>query len=254
MSRLVFVVILLASPALTRAQDVALWEAKRDISNAKEQIEKVVVFCEACEASGKIEERPCPHCQGHGVLLKCEAERIKHRDHLERRAKRAGASADRYAEFDAGNRLAGYEKEIEPQALEMLVAYVGYVKMCRRHEEIVKEDGEFAGEIADTIKQLDGLIDRHARRLRLRSLRMLYEEDPVGKVGIFKLYGIRKPVRIDGQELEHLKLRTLKGCSILIRKSEAKERKGYLLAEIVGKDTYKTDDGQSITAIMLRPW
>ena len=61
-------------------------------------------------------------------------------------------------------------------------------------------------------------------------------------------------MRINGQEVELLKLRTLKERSILIKSKGAKQRNGFMVAEIVGKDTYQTDDGKEMPGILLQAY
>jgi hypothetical protein len=143
---------------------------------------------------------------------------------------------------------------VEPEALKMLEAYVGFAKAYQKHKETIKEDQEFARKVEVAMERLDALVDRHGPRLALPSLQMLYEDDPVGKVGAFKLYGKKAKLRIDGKDVEQLEIRTLKDLSILIISGGAKKRKGFLLAEIVGKGTYKTDDGQEIRGILLQAY
>ena len=234
------VMVLFLAPVLCQAQDVTIRDAKKDLSAAKKEIEKVVVF--------RSEEK------GGGAFLKSEYKTLRHRRHLESKAEKKGVSKDEAERFDMANLLEKYDEQIEPEAFEMLVAYVGYVKEYRRHQELIKENEPFAEKAGRIVKELDTLIDRHGRRLCIPSLKLLYEDDPVGKVGTFNLPGVGKTVRIDGREVELLKLRTLKDYSVLIRKDSAKKRTGFLLAEIVGKDTYRTDDGTEMRGILLQAY
>ena len=233
-------VILLLAPVLCRAQDTTIADAKKALSAAKEELEKVVVFR--------------PEEEGGGALLKSEYKALQHRQRLERKAEKKGVSKDKAVQFDMANRLEKYAQQIEPEAFEMLVAYVGFVKVYREHEALIKESESVASKAGKIIEELDTLIDRHGRALRMESLKLLYQVDPVGKVGAFDLYGVRQTVRIDGKEVELLKLRTLKEQSVLIMKNAAKKRSGFTVAEIVGKDTYKTDDGKEISGILLQAY
>ena len=233
-------VILLLTPVLCRAQDTTITEAKRGLSAAKEELEKVVVF------------RPAE--EGGGAFLKSEYQTLEHRQHLERKAEKKGVSKEKAAQFDMANRLEKYVEQIKPEAFEMLVAYVGFVRVYREYEAVIKEDEAVAPKVRKIIEELDTLIARHGRSLRIESLKLLYQDDPVGKVGAFDLHGVRETVRIDGKEVELLKLRTLKDRSVLIMKDAAKERSGFIVAEIVGKDTYKTDDGKEIPGILLQTY
>lgn len=240
MARTVPLVFLLLSTAVCWAQETTIEDAKKDLSAAKETLEKVVVFRAEHE--------------GGGAFLKSEYKTLKHRQNLERRAQNKGVSKDDADQFDIANRLEKYGEQIEPEAFEMLVAYVGFVKVYRKHEPLIKENESVAQKAGKIIEQLDVLIDRHGRTLRVASLRLLYEDEPVGKVGAFNLPGPRQKVQIDGKELELLRLRTLKEHAVLIKSAGAKPRKGFILAEIVGKDTYKADDGQEIAAILLQAY
>ena len=240
MTRIVALVLLLLAPAACQAQEITIRDTKKALSAAKEELEKVVVF------------RP-PH-EGGGAFLMSEYKRLEHRQHLERKAEKAGVSKDEAARFDLANRLEKYGEQIEPEAFEMLVAYVGFVKVYREHEALIKENESVAQKAGKIIEELDVLIDRHGRALRIASLKLLYEDDPAGKVGAFNLPGVRNKVRIDGQEVELLKLRTLEKRSILIKSDGAKQRNGFMVAEIVGKDTYKTDDGKEIPGILLQAY
>ena len=231
---------LLLSTAAGWAQETTIDDAKKSLSAAKETLEKVVVFRAEHE--------------GGGAFLKSEYKTLKHRQNLERRAEKKGASKDEADQFDIANRLEKYGQQIEPEAFEMLVAYVGFVKVYQRHEALIKENESVAQKAGKIIEELDVLIDRHGPTLRVASLKLLYADEPVGKVGTFNLPGPRQNVQIDGKDLELLRLRTLKEHAALIKSAGAKPRKGFILAEIVGKDTYKTDDGQEIAAILLQAY
>lgn len=247
-------IVWLAAAALCQAQEVTFREAKNEIRAAREKVTEVVTFCSRCELTGKLDGKECPYCGGFGATLKSEGEMIRHRTHLKGRAVRAGAEPEEHAQFDVAKRLAAFEGKLEPETLELLPAYVGYVKAYEKHKAVVKEDEKLVQRIAREIELLDEIVDRYGARLRVQSLRLLYENDPVGKVGAFRFYGKTADVKIDGQPAERIELRTLKDRAILLLKTEAKQREGFVLGEIVGKDTYQTDDGKSIKAIMIRPW
>lgn len=254
MTRWCCLVAVLLAGDLCQAQEITLTDARKDIAEARETLEKVVNFCSRCDATGSIRGQECPACLGQPVTLKAEGKLNRHKRQLQERAEQAGVPSARYAEFDLAHRLPKYEEELEPQTIQMLEAYVGYLKACRKHAELVKTDESLQEDTTKTIEQLDELIDRHGSQVTLRSFKMLYEDDPVGKVGAFKLYGKTGEVRVNGQDAERYQMRTLKDWAILVVKAEARRRRGYIVAEIVGKQTYKTEDGQSIKAIMLRPW
>lgn len=233
-------VVLLSAQSLCEAQQATITTVKRELSAAKRELEKSVIFR--------------PEHEGAGAFLKSEYRAIEHRQHLERKAEEKGVPRDQAAQFDIAGRLEKYAEQIEPEAFEMLGAYVGFVKVYREHAELIKENESVAEKVAKMIEELDALIDRHGCSLRIPSLKLLYEEDPVGKFGAFDLHGVKKTVHIDGKEVEVLKLRTLKEQSVLIRKDGAKQRDGFIVAEIVGKDTYKTDDGREIAGFLLQAY
>jgi hypothetical protein len=247
-------ILLLAVASVGRADEITLNYAKKGLTAAMAEVRKVVTFCEDCQATGKIEDKSCAKCRGQGAILKAEEKLLDHKAYLETRAEQAGVARDRYTEFDIAHRLDKYEKEIQPEALKMLVAYVGFAKAYQKHKEAMKEDEEFAQKVEQAMERLDALVDRHGPRLGLPSLQMLYEDEPAGKVGAFKLYGRKEKLRIDGQDVERLEIRTLKEHSILIIQGAAKKRKGFLLAEITGKGTYKTEDGKEIRGILLQAY
>jgi hypothetical protein len=234
------VVVLLLSSFHCWAQDTTLADAKKDLSAAKDKLEKAVVFREEAE--------------GGGAFLKSEYQALEHRQHLERKAERKGLSKDEAAQFDIANRLEKYSEQTESEAFEMLAAYVGFVKVYREYEAVIKDNPAVADKVGKIIAELDTLIDRHGRALRIKSLKLLYEEDPVGKVGAFDLHGVKRTVRIDGKDVEVLKLRTLKERSVLIMRDAAKQRDGFIVAEIVGKDTYTTEAGDEILGILLQAY
>jgi hypothetical protein len=233
-------VILLSAPAVGQAQELTIDHAKRDLTAAKEELEKVVVFR--------------PTAEGGGAFLKSEHLAREHRAHLEQKAEQKGVAKNQAAQFDLANRLERYEGQIEPEAFQMLVAYVGFVKVARQHETVIQENETVATKVEEIIEELDTLIGRHGRALRIESLKLLYRDDAVGKVGTFDLHGTRESVLIDGEAVELLKLRTLKERSVLIRKDGAKQRSGFIVAEILGKDTYRTDDGREIPGILLQAY
>lgn len=239
---------------LCRADEITLSYAKSEITAAKKELDEAVTFCAHCKATGSIEGTACTACDGQGAVLKSEAKLISHRVYLRSRAERAGVPPDRYAEFDIAQRLEKLEKDVEPEALKMLAAYVDFAKAYQKHKEVIKEDEEFAQKVEKAMERLDALVDRHGPRLSVPSMRMLYEDEPVGKVGAFKLYGKKEKLRIDGKNVERLEIRTLKEHSILIMEGEAKKRKGFLLAEIIGKGTYHTDDGKEIQGILMQAY
>ncbi len=240
MRRTIQLVILLLTTIPCLAQEATITDAKRELSAAKDELEKVVVF------------RPTE--EGGGAFLKSEYKALKHQRHLERKAEKQGVSKDQAAQFDIADRLKRYSEQIEPEAFEMLAAYVGFVKVYREYEALIKDNEAAAGKVGKIIEELDALIDRHGRALRIPSLKLLYKDDPVGKFGTFDLHGVRETVLIDGKPVELLKLRTLKNRSVLIMKDAAKKRAGFIVAEIMGKDTYETDHGKRIAGILLQAY
>ena len=254
MTRFVTLSALLALAAPCLSQETTINDAKRGLAKAKEAVDEGVAFCVWCNASGKLEGKKCEHCTGLGAMLKQERKYIEQKRELESTAVAKGRSASEFAEFDIAHRLDAYEKKYDEQAFEALAAYVGYLKVCREYADLIKEDEAVAAETKKMVDAMDLVADRYGLRLRLDSLKLLYEDDPAGKVGTFVLYGKKGVVKIDGQDADRYQLRTLKNHDVLIRTDGAKQRKGYLLAEIVGKDTYTTDDGKEIKAILLQAY
>jgi len=248
----IFCLLLLPAAGVCLANNDALWDAKHDIVEAKKELNKIVTFCRECDASGKLDGKTCRFCDGLGLMLKAEEKVVEHRFDLKEKAERLGISKDRYAELDVAKRLDSFKKEIEPEAFKMLTAYVGYMKAYQKHEETLKQDEKFAKKAAKVVTDMDRLIDRHATKLKLDSLKLLREEDPAGKVGVFRFLKRGTKVRIDGKEYERLELRTLKDTAILINRTDAKRHKGLIVAEIIGKDTYKTEAGQEIQGILMQ--
>lgn len=240
--------------AICLAQEVTLLDARNDLDRAKEELKKVVTMCRRCQGTGVLEQKPCPYCAGRGVMLEAEARLVTQRIHLEEVAEQKGVSKDKYAEFDIADRLPKYQKEIEPQAFEFFKAYVGYVNTYRKYQDLIDKDDSLRQAVEDIIAKLDKLIERHGPGLVVQSFAWLYEEDPVGKVGCFKLYGKTGVVRIDGQPYERFEMRTLKTHAVLVNTSQAKARKGFTFAEITGKGTYRTEDGKELQAILLRAY
>lgn len=248
-----YVAFLMAAP-LCPAQEIALRDAKKEITAAMEEVKKVASFCRQCKATGAVEGKTCPRCQGRRAMLKSEERLLTHRAQLELKAEKAGLPKDKYADFDMADRLTKYDQKIEPEALELFTAYVGFVKACDKHKDLVSQDERFARLIKQTTERLDRLIDRHGPRLVIRSMTMLYEDDPVGKVGAFRLYGKKGKVRIGGKDVEWLQMRTFKQHSILLIRSGAKQRSGFVLAEIIAKGTHQTDDGKEIQGILMQAY
>ncbi|MFQ5807166.1 MAG: hypothetical protein ACE5I3_12025 [Phycisphaerae bacterium] len=236
------------------AQEFTLTDAKRELTAARAEVKKVVTFCPYCKTAGTIEGEVCIHCKGQGVILKSEQKLISHKAYLQNRAEQAGLPRDKYAEFDIAKRLEKFEQDIEPEAFKMLAAYVGYVKTYRKNRQLIKEDEKFARKAERVIEQLDALIERHGRRLRIPSMRLLYEDEPAGKVGAFNLYGKKGQLQIDGKDVEWLEMRTLKEYSILVVTGEAKKRAGFIVAEIIGKQTYRTEGGKKIKGILMQAY
>ena len=222
------------------AQETTVRDAKRALSNAKEELEKSVYFRKQDE--------------GGGAFLISEHKRIEHQVALEKKAEEKGLAKTEAVKFDYGKRLEKYEEQIEPEAFQMLIAYVGFVKACRKYEPQIKADEEFAEVVGTMRKDLDALIERHGRRLLIASLKLLYQDDPVSQVGAFNLRGKSETVRIDGREYELLKRQSVKERAILLNREGAVIRKGFLIAEIVGRETYRTEDGKSIDAFMLQAY
>ena len=249
----IFVAALVVSTAC-QAQEVTLADARKEVKAAREKLEEVVTFCRHCRETGKLKGEECVACLGQPVTLKSEGKLNSHKHGLEARAERAGLEASHYAEFDVAARLSKLEEQLEPEAAEMLAAYVGYLKACQKYEALIAGNQRLTRVTERTIRQVGELVDRHGSRLVLRSLKMLYEDDPTGKVGAFNLYGKRGEVRVDGQDMEWLEMRTLKGWAILVIKADVKPRRGYVVAEIVSKGACETEDGNRMKAIVLRPW
>jgi RecJ-like exonuclease len=74
MRMIAFWIPLFAAISVGRADEIALNYAKSELTAAMAKVRKVVTFCENCQATGKIEDRTCPHCNGQGALLKTEDE------------------------------------------------------------------------------------------------------------------------------------------------------------------------------------
>lgn len=246
--------VLLTSVAICSAQEPTIHDAKRELTAARAALKKVVTFCEACRETGKLEGAECPFCAGQGATLVSEAKLAAHKHGLELKAERLGAPRSKYADYDVGNRLEGFQKDIEPEAFKMFVAYVAYLKVFREYETLLEQDQRFKDKAARVVEQLDALVARHGPHLKIQSLRLLYEDDPVGKVGAFHFPGRRTVVRIDGKDVERVELRTLDQGCVLLRKDAAKPRDGFVLAEIVGKGAYETEDGQQITGILMQAY
>jgi|GEM_PF-6938957 len=233
-------IILAFIPVASHAQETTVDDAKKALSRAKDALEEFVVF--------RAQE------DGGGAFLKSEHDRAEHLRELEKRAVRAGDARENAAKYDLAKRLQTYPEKYTEEAFQAFVAYVGFVKTYREFEEHVKQDETFNEKAARIIDELDVLIDRHGRGLRVASLRLLYEDESVGKVGAFNLRGKRRTVKIDGETADLYRLRTLKGTAVLLKQENAKERKRFILAEIVGKGAYTTDAGEKIQAFLLQAY
>ena len=248
-----FTMLCLICPA-SFTQEPTLIDVNRELDAARDELKKVVTMCRSCRGSGQIEGQACPQCDGRGAMLKSEAKLLAQRAQLEQTAEQKGVSKDTYADFDIAGRLTKYNEQMEPEAFALLKGYVGYVKVCRKYKDLIDQDEKLARQTAESVEHLDKLIDRHARHLTIRSLEMLYEDDPTGKVGAFRFYGTKGVVRIAGEEYSRIQMRTLKTHDILLNRSRAKPRAGFVLAEIVGKGTYQSDDGKSISGVLLQAY
>lgn len=254
MIRWVSLISILTATATCAAQQTTLVDARRDLAAARKPLDKLVVFCEWCDGTGRLAGHACPHCDGLGTMLQAEYKAIQHRHELEDMARRKGLPTSQYARFDIAHRQKKYRQQLEPQALKLLPAYVEYLKVCREYDQLVQSNEQLKKKTAKTVAGLDHLVDRYGRRLRLKSLQMLYAKDPAGKVGTFVFYGKPERVRLDGDPVEVYHLRTLKEHVVLLDRKDARPRKGFVLAEIVGKDTYKTDDGKELSGILLHAY
>ncbi len=254
MVRLLSLATILACAGLSVAQETTLVDARRDLAEVRKAIDKLVVFCEWCHGTGKLEDHACPHCDGLGTMLEAEFKAIQHRRELEETARRKGVPASQYARFDIAHRQEKFKQQFEPQALDVLPAYVAYLKVYHKYAKLIETNTRLKNKTGETIAGLDRLVERYGRRLRLKSLQQLYADDPTGKVGTFVFYGHPEKVTIDREPVEVYRLRTLKKYAILLKRTGARPRKGFVLAEIVGKDTYKTDGGKELAGILLQAY
>jgi len=247
-------VVLALGGSVCRAQDDALWEARKELTAAKENVEKVVTFCRHCKASGRLEEKECGWCDGLGVMLKCEEKMVEHRHELQLKAERLGGKREDYARYDLANWLEKLQRDIAPETLKLLPEYVAYLKTYRKYEETIRQDERFAADAALLKERLEALIERHGRRVTQTCMQWLYDEQPAGKVGAFNLYGKVKDVRIDGRQAGLFELRTLKGQPVLLLTDQARQWPGFVVGEIVGPGTYRTDDGEEIRGVLIRAY
>ena len=222
------------------AQETTIVDAKRALSAAKKDLEKeLVIFSKE---------------RGGGAYLKSEYDRMFQERQLERKAERLGDSKENAEKYDIANRLETYKEKYNEEAFKAFVPLVAFIKTCRQYEEFIKQDTAFQEKVDQLTGDLDDLLDRHAPHMLQDSLKFLYLDDPKGKIGTFKLPSPSKTVTINGEQIEVIELVTLKDQSILLNKNKAKERKDYVFAEIVGKEEYKTDDGETITGILLKAY
>jgi hypothetical protein len=247
-----YIVAYLAASCL--AQEATLIDARRELGEARDELKKVVTMCRHCRGAGRVEQTACAACEGRGAMLKSEALLLAHREQLKGMAERKGAAREDYNQFDVADRLTKYDDKLEPEGLELLPAYVRYVKIQRKYKDVLGADERLLKQTQETVKNLDRLIDRHGERLVVRSMALLYEDDSAGKVGAFKLYGRKGKARIGGEDVELLQMRTLKEHTIILARGESTRRKGLVLAEIVGKGEYETEDGRKVMGILLQAY
>lgn len=257
------------------AQETTIVDVKRDLAQAREKLDQVVVFCDWCDGAGKLDGKKCSHCEGLGAMLIPESKHLAHKRSLEKQAVRKGRPKSDYAAFDIADRLTAFEKQYDEEAFKALAAYVDYLKVCRQYADLIKADEKVSADTRRVIDGMERIVARYGRRLRVASMKMLYEQhasekdstgdssgyssgyssgDSSPEVGTFVLYGKKGVVKIDGQEAELYRIRTLKDCAILVKTAGAAKRKGFLLAEIIGKDTYTTDAGKEIKAILMQAY
>lgn len=222
------------------AQETTVLDAKRVMSVAKDELQKNVIFH--------------PQDRGGGAFLKSEYARLFQEEQLERKAERLGDSKENAEKYDVANRLETYKEKYKEEAFKAFIAYVGFVKAYRQYEEYIKQDAAFQQKVDQIVKEMDVLIARHAREMKLDSLKMLYTEDPKGKVGAFRFPSAARTVTIKGEQYDVIELHTLKDQPVLLNKQKAQERKGFILAEIVGKDAYQTDDGETLNGFLLQAY
>jgi hypothetical protein len=222
------------------AQETTILDAKKALSTAKKEVEKDVVFH--------------PQDRGGGAYLKSEYARRFQEQQLEKKAERLGDSKENSQKYDVANRLETYKEKYKEEAFRAFIAYVAFVKTYRQYEELIKQDEPFQEKAGQLLKDLDEMIDRHAPNMTLDGLKLLYLEDPKGKVGAFKLPSPSRTVTINGETLDVIDLVTLKDQPVLLNKSRAKERKDCILAEIVGKGEYQTDDGETVKGFLLQAY
>lgn len=272
MARCAFLTLSFLIAAQCLAQETTIVDVKRYLVEVREKLDEVVVFCDWCDGAGKLEDKKCAHCEGLGAMLIPESKRIEHKRGLEQQAARKSRPKSDFAEFDVADRLTAFEKQYDEEAFKALSAYVAYLKVCREHADLIKENEKVAADTQEVIHGMDRLVARYGKRLGLASIKMLYDEveenkedekdeeneedkeDPSEKVGTFVFYGRKGVVKIDGEEAQLYRIRTLKDHAILVKTAGAAKRKGFLLAEIIGKDTYKTDAGKEIKAILMQAY
>ncbi len=237
------------------AQETTLVDVRRELREVRKELDKLVHFCTWCEATGKLEGHPCRHCDGLGVMLEAEHKAIEHRLSLEETAVRRGRPRSDYAAFDIAHKQAEFRKQYDSQAFDVLERYVAYVKVWQEYRPLIEKDAELKQRCDRTLAGLDRLIDRYGRKLRIRSMKLFYEDDPSSKVGTFVLYGRRGTVKLDGREATLYALRTLKDYRVALKPPVRQvRRKGFVLAEIESKGSRRTDDGKEMQLIVLQAY
>lgn len=227
-------------PVVCLAQETTVLDAKRAMSAAKKALEKHVVFH--------------PQDRGGGAFLKSEYARLFQEQQLEHKAERLGDSKENAAKYDIANRLETLKGKYKDEAYLAFAEYVAFVKTYRQYETLIKQDAPFLEKVEQIVRETDALIDRHAPEMTLDSLKWLFAEDCTGKVGAFKLPASVRTVTIKGETIEVIELRTLRDRPILLNKKSAKPREGYTLAEILGKETYETDEGEKLAGYLLQAY
>ena len=232
------------------AQEFTLYDAKREMRQVRDEVKKHVVF-PSDRNPLDITVANIKELGPENAVLKSELKLLEHRAGLEQRAARAGQGRAEWSTHDVAGRLKEIEGEVQPEFIEFLPAYVAFAKAYHKDREILEQDKPFLAKVEEAYQQLNGIMNRQGPDYLLKSATMLYQDDPTGKIGAFRFVGSKGTVKIDGREAKRFELRTLDDCGILLIEGNAPKRNGFVLGEILGKQTYKTDDGTELKAILI---
>ena len=232
------------------AQEFTLFDAKREMREVRDEIKKYVVFPRDRNPLD-VTVANIAELGPENAVLKSELKLLEHRAGLEQRAARAGQQRAAWATHDVADRLKTLKDEIQPEFIEFLPAYVAFAKAYHKSKPVLAQDKGFLEKVEEAFAQISEIVNRHGPDYRLKSGAMLYEADPAGKIGVFHFVGSKGMVEIDGKPAKRYELRTLDEFCILLIEGNAPQRKGFILGEIRGKQTYKTDDGAELKAILI---